>query len=162
MSIVYDPPSVLQDANYAISEETSQFIEKLGSEKPNLTFTYIDLFNIYKNTFALYTSLQDKNASILLNTEQRESTDITNDRMTYFYNQQLTSMQNNYRQVLNFYWLLLVIVVIIYFNYQTMTSYKFLVALVVWFVCYPLGISVLIQTVLGNYYNHNLNISTAL
>ena len=160
--MVYDPSSVLQDAEYAITQETQAFIAKLQSstETPDLTFTYVELFTVYKNTFAFYETLQAEIAAMAFNTGQQASSDITNDRMTYFYNQQLSGMQANYASVLKFYWLFLVILIIIYFNYQTLTSYKFLIALVAAFLAYPLCISLLIQYVLGNYYNHNVNNTT--
>jgi hypothetical protein len=149
MSQVYDAPSVLADTEYALSQEVSAFIADISNNSSAVS--YAELFNIYKNTYEYFEMLQMENAAILEKTQQTTNSDITNDRMTYFYNQQLTSLQTSYSQVLQFYWLFLFIWVVICLNYQTFTNFGFLAVLFLFFLVYPFVMSMILQNAMGNF-----------
>jgi len=126
-----------QKAQKIVSMYSTNFNNEAQQAKNNVA-TYSGLLNNYNNVYELYKNLKTENAQLKKDLTNKNSDVLTNDRKTYYENQEIDFLDYIYKYVLQIiYWITVVVYFISVFVYPSQFNWKLKLAVLIVLIGLP-------------------------
>lgn len=126
-----------ETAQQIVSMYSTNFNNEAQQAK-NEVATYSGLLNNYNNVYDLYKNLKTENTQLKKDLTNKSSDVLTNDRKTYYENQEIDFLDYIYKYVLQIiYWITVVVYFISVFVYYSPFSWKLKLAVLVLLIVLP-------------------------
>jgi len=126
-----------QKAQQIVSMYSTNFNNEAQEAKNNVA-TYSGLLNNYNNVYELYKNLKTENAQLKKDLTNKNSDVLTNDRKTYYENQEIDFLDYIYKYVLQIiYWITVVVYFISVFVYPSQFNWKLKLAVLIVLIGLP-------------------------
>jgi len=126
-----------QKAQKIVSMYSTNFNNEAQQAKNNVA-TYSGLLNNYNNVYELYKNLKTENAQLKKDLTNKSSDVLTNDRKTYYENQEIDFLDYIYKYVLQIiYWITVVVYFISVFVYPSQFNWKLKLAVLIVLIGLP-------------------------
>lgn len=126
-----------QKAEKIVSMYSTNFNNEV-TQAQNEVSTYSGLLNNYNNVYDLYKNLKNENAQLKKELTNEKSDILTNDRKTYYENQEIDFLDYIYKYILQIiYWITVVVYFISVFVYPSQFNWKLKLAVLIVLIILP-------------------------